>query len=138
VTTPGGQPVHGYQDLAELLRHQITTGALPAGHAIPSERALRETYGLGKHTVREAVAALRHEGLVDVRRGYAAIVRPQPVREPLVLEPGDVVVARMPTPRERERLGLGDGTPVLHVRHADGTGDVLDAAKIQIVAGGGM
>lgn len=135
VITPGGPHVEGYRDLAALLRAQITAGELAPGWALPSERQLRETYGLGKHTIRSALAMLRAEGLIVVRRGYGAIVRESADREDLVLRPGDTAVSRMPSPDERERLGLDDGVPVVHVLRPDGTGDLYPADRIRIVAG---
>lgn len=131
--SPGDPQVHGHRDLADLLRQQITTGQLSPGQALPTERALRETYGLGKHTVREAIAALRHEGLVVTRRGYGAVVRESVAREDIVLCPGSTLISRMPTPEERAQLDISDGIPVLHVVRKDGTGDIYPADRVRIV-----
>lgn len=133
--TPGGPQIDGYRELAALLRAQITDGTLQPGWALPSERTLRETHGLGKHTVRSALAMLRAEGLIVVRRGYGAVVREPVDREDLVLQPGDVAIPRMPSPDERERLGLDDGIPVVHVLRPDGTGDIYPADRIRIITG---
>lgn len=130
---PGGPRIDGHRDLADLIRQQITTGELPPGHALPSERQLRETYGLGKHAVRDALHLLRHEGLIDVRKGYGAVVRAQPDRHEVTLPAGARLTARMPTPAEREQLGIGLGVPVLHVVNADGSGDLFPADRVTIV-----
>lgn len=123
----------GYHQLARLLRDQIHTGQLTPGERIPSETYLMQRHGLARETVRRAVAQLRNEGLIDVRKGYGAVVRAQPERCDLPLEPGWTVIARMPTPGERERLGIGDGVPVLHVQHGDGTGDVYPADRVRLI-----
>ncbi|MEV0291145.1 GntR family transcriptional regulator [Kribbella sp. NPDC050820] len=61
--------------LAALLREQITTGQLAPAAALPSERQLISTYGVSRITVRAAVATLRSEGLVQVIPGKGAFVR---------------------------------------------------------------
>jgi DNA-binding FadR family transcriptional regulator len=57
------------------LRDAIGQGEWPVGHRIPTEGALAETLGVGRNTVREAVRALAHGGLLDVRQGDGTYVR---------------------------------------------------------------
>src|SRR3954447_11385581 len=54
--------------IAEL-RHQITSGAWPVGSRIPTEPELVTQLGVARNTVREAVRALAHNGLLDIRQG---------------------------------------------------------------------
>lgn len=133
MTDPGATHPSGYRDLAALLRAQITDGTLPPGWALPSERTLRETYGLGKHTVRQAMAVLRTEGLVVVRAGYGATVRIPADQETVTVGPGYAITSRMPTPAERDRHDIADGVPVVHILRPDGTGDIYPADRIRIV-----
>jgi GntR family transcriptional regulator len=65
-----------YKQLADILRDRITSGQLPAGAEIPAEAELAERHGLGKNTVRQAMAILRAEGLVVSERGRYTRVRP--------------------------------------------------------------
>jgi DNA-binding FadR family transcriptional regulator len=51
------------------LRTQITTGEWPVGTRIPTEPELVEELGVARNTVREAVRALAHNGLLDIRQG---------------------------------------------------------------------
>ncbi|MEU7904053.1 FadR/GntR family transcriptional regulator [Actinoplanes sp. NPDC049118] len=51
------------------LRHQITSGAWPVGSRIPTEPELVTQLGVARNTVREAVRALAHNGLLDIRQG---------------------------------------------------------------------
>jgi DNA-binding FadR family transcriptional regulator len=51
------------------LRQQITSGAWPVGSRIPTEPELVEQLGVARNTVREAVRALAHNGLLDIRQG---------------------------------------------------------------------
>lgn len=53
-----------YRQLADLLRSQITSGALRPGQTLPSEQRLIQEYDVSRTTVRQAVALLRSEGLV--------------------------------------------------------------------------
>jgi DNA-binding FadR family transcriptional regulator len=57
------------------LRTAIFQGEWPVGHRIPTEGALAETLGVGRNTVREAVRALAHSGLLEVRQGDGTYVR---------------------------------------------------------------
>ncbi|MEV4756953.1 FadR/GntR family transcriptional regulator [Micromonospora sp. NPDC049559] len=56
------------------LRQQITSGAWPVGSRIPTEPELVEQLGVARNTVREAVRALAHNGLLDIRQGSGTYV----------------------------------------------------------------
>src|SRR4051812_14827640 len=56
------------------LRHQITSGAWPMGSRIPTEPELVQQLGVARNTVREAVRALAHNGLLDIRQGSGTYV----------------------------------------------------------------
>jgi DNA-binding FadR family transcriptional regulator len=56
------------------LRAQITSGAWPVGSRIPTEPELVEQLGVARNTVREAVRALAHNGLLDIRQGSGTYV----------------------------------------------------------------
>ena len=51
------------------LRQQITSGSWPVGSRIPPEPELVAQLGVARNTVREAVRALAHNGLLDIRQG---------------------------------------------------------------------
>jgi DNA-binding FadR family transcriptional regulator len=57
------------------LRQQIVSGAWPVGSRIPTETELVEQLGVARNTVREAVRALAHTGLLDIRHGSGSYVR---------------------------------------------------------------
>ncbi|HVV12520.1 FadR/GntR family transcriptional regulator [Amycolatopsis sp.] len=57
------------------LRDAISQGEWVVGERIPTEPALAETLGVGRNTVREAVRALAHSGLLEVRQGDGTYVR---------------------------------------------------------------
>ncbi len=56
------------------LRAEITSGAWPVGSRIPTESELVEQLGVARNTVREAVRALAHNGLLDIRQGSGTYV----------------------------------------------------------------
>ncbi|MGW7005681.1 FadR/GntR family transcriptional regulator [Streptomyces sp. NPDC054933] len=56
------------------LRTQITSGEWPVGSRIPAEPELVEQLGVARNTVREAVRALAHNGLLDIRQGSGTYV----------------------------------------------------------------
>lgn len=59
----------------EQLRGSVASGEWPVGAKIPTEPELVETLGVGRNTVREAVRALAHSGILDVRQGDGTYVR---------------------------------------------------------------
>ncbi|MEU0937216.1 GntR family transcriptional regulator [Embleya sp. NPDC005971] len=69
------RPAALYRQLATAIRGDIESGEYPPGSLLPSESALTERYGVSRPTVRQALAALRTEGLVTVQRGRGSFVR---------------------------------------------------------------
>lgn len=59
----------------EQLRASVTAGEWPVGAKIPTEPELVEALGVGRNTVREAVRALAHIGILEVRQGDGTYVR---------------------------------------------------------------
>jgi DNA-binding FadR family transcriptional regulator len=62
-------------EVIERLRGQITSGEWPVGARIPPESELVSTLQVGRGTVREAVRALAHAGLLEVRQGDGTFVK---------------------------------------------------------------
>ncbi|WBB56044.1 FCD domain-containing protein [Verrucosispora sp. WMMD573] len=56
------------------LRQRIMQGEWPVGGRIPTEPQLVETLGVGRNTVREAVRALAHAGVLECRQGSGTYV----------------------------------------------------------------
>ncbi|HEY3482657.1 MAG TPA: winged helix-turn-helix domain-containing protein, partial [Streptomyces sp.] len=61
--------------LVDTLREQIASGEWPVGMRIPAENDLVKQLGVGRTTVREALGALVHLGLLEARRGDGTYVR---------------------------------------------------------------
>jgi DNA-binding FadR family transcriptional regulator len=60
--------------VVETLRARIESGTWPVGSRIPTETELTELTGTGRNTVREAVQALVHAGLLERRQGSGTYV----------------------------------------------------------------
>ncbi|PKW19549.1 FadR/GntR family transcriptional regulator [Saccharopolyspora spinosa] len=57
------------------IRELVSSGEWPIGEKIPPETELVGALGVGRNTVREAVRALSHAGLLEVRQGDGTFVR---------------------------------------------------------------
>lgn len=63
-----------YLQLREVVRTKIEEGEYAPGTAIPSENELADTYGINRLTVRSAIDALVHEGLLKRVQGKGVYV----------------------------------------------------------------
>jgi DNA-binding FadR family transcriptional regulator len=59
----------------EQLSAQIQRGEWPVGYKLPPENALAAALKVGRSTIREAVRALAHSGLLEVRQGSGTFVK---------------------------------------------------------------
>lgn len=62
-------------ELADRLRREITDGGLQPGDRLPTETALVQSSGASRTVVREAIAALKAENLVETRHGSGSFVK---------------------------------------------------------------
>ena len=63
-----------YRRVVDALRQDIVSGHHAVGDRLPTEDALCRRFGVSRHTVREALRALREEGLVASRQGAGTTV----------------------------------------------------------------
>lgn len=73
-------PLH--ERITADLREQITAGELPVGTAVPSEAELCLRWGGSRGPVRQALLALRSEGLIAGGRGKPPVVQRQEMAQP--------------------------------------------------------
>jgi GntR family transcriptional repressor for pyruvate dehydrogenase complex len=85
VTRPLSAPRSLTGELVARLTDDITSGKIPPGSRLPTEQELIAATGVSRTVVREAVAALRADGLVVTRQGVGAFV-PENARPPLRIE----------------------------------------------------
>jgi DNA-binding FadR family transcriptional regulator len=85
VSQPLPAPRSLTSELVARLTDDITSGKIPPGSQLPTEQELIAATGVSRTVVREAVAALRADGLVVTRQGIGAFV-PENARRPLRIE----------------------------------------------------
>lgn len=138
-----------YRQLARELRRWLSSGAALAGAALPSERELAAQLGVSRVTLRQALALLTSEGLLERRRGSGTFIRPRRIEHPLgsltsfshdmrarQLTPGAQVLefALAPaTPQEAETLELSAHSRVYRLRRlrtADGAPLAVEASVL--------
>jgi GntR family transcriptional regulator len=126
---PVAQPLH--EQIKLLLLERIEAGDWPPGTYLPAESRLAEDYGVSVGTLRTALTALAHDGILVRRQGKGTAVathdadsalfrfftlqRPDgsrvlPVSQPLAR------TRRAATPEEAADLGLAPGAEVVHIR----------------------
>lgn len=69
-----------HHDIADDLRHQITTGRIKPGERLPSESGLADQYKVSTATLRGALAVLQGEGRVEKIHGKGNFIR-RPLRK---------------------------------------------------------
>ncbi|WP_078057823.1 FadR/GntR family transcriptional regulator [Rhizobium rhizosphaerae] len=81
--TPKGKATLVTQ-LVEKLREAIRSGAFEPGARLPSEAQMTADYAVSRTVIREAIAALKSDGLVEPRQGSGVFVldAPAPVSLP--------------------------------------------------------
>jgi GntR family transcriptional regulator len=125
-----------YYQLENILREKIMSGAFAAGSRMPTESELIRIYGVGRITVRQALAALTKEGLIERKRRRGTFVTERkssrrPFRERIDLTGSldEIIAAEAGAtfkviemnrieadPQEAELFGLGTGEPLYRVK----------------------
>lgn len=127
--------------VADQLRDRIAAGEFPVGALIPTEKELAEDTGVSRNSVREAVRALVHAGMLASRAGYGTYVTDTSDLAPTLARhidrdrEQDVEEVRAILEREGARLAARRATPeqvaalhtALHAR-ADAVGGADPAA----------
>jgi GntR family transcriptional regulator len=132
-----GEPLR-YQRIYRSIADRIASGELSKGDRLQSERDLSTAFGVGRTTVRRALAELERDGLVESSPGRGSFVAGGPLSESNVLEglselgaergsraTSRVLVAelRPATLAEAESFAIVAGAPIFHlerVRLLDG------------------
>jgi len=128
-----------YVQVEDALAERIASGALPAGHQLPSEESLVSEFNVSRTTIRTTIQNLVRRGLVEIRRGKGTFVAPPRITQELTELTGFVedmqILGRDATARLLDKkvvpaseavarqlaLPLGtDVVQILRVRLADG------------------
>ena len=79
--------------VVSALRTQVLSGEFPVGHKLPTETQMTEAFGVSRTVIREAIATLAADGLVEPRQGAGVFVleRPTQAFSSLTLEIGNKI-----------------------------------------------
>jgi DNA-binding FadR family transcriptional regulator len=84
---PLGPPRNRTAEVAERLAGEIVNGRILPGAKLPTEHQMMAALGVSRTVLREAIAALRAEGLVVTRQGLGAFVASDTRRRPFRIDP---------------------------------------------------
>lgn len=76
--------------IAAQIGRDIAEGRIQPGEKLPTEHVLAKGFGVSRSVVREAIAQLRNEGLVETRQGVGAFVTEQRARQTIRIEQDDL------------------------------------------------
>ncbi|WP_137126080.1 GntR family transcriptional regulator [Roseomonas sp. HF4] len=129
--------------LAAALRGAIQRGEYDVGALLPTEMALAAAFGVSRQTVRQAIGALRREGLVSARKGVGTRVEATSAEAGFTHTLNDLADVfqfaarsvfrvlsterRVPRGRMAQRLGTRAGDAWLHLR---GLRETADGARV--------
>lgn len=110
--------------VTEQLKEDIRSGRWPVGTRIPTEPELAELTGTGRNTLREAVQALVHAGMLERRQGSGTYVI-------ATSEVGSTLEKYFAEAAERDVLELRHGLEATAAALAAHRRDESDIAKMQ-------
>jgi DNA-binding FadR family transcriptional regulator len=76
--------------IALQIGREISEGRIAPGGRLPAEHLLAKTFGVSRSVVREAIAQLRNEGLVETRQGVGAFATEIERRQSIRIEQDDL------------------------------------------------
>lgn len=121
-------PLHS--QLSALLRRDVADGSLPPGSPLPTEAELQEKFGISRSVVRQALAALSADGLIQRGRGRGSVVAPHHEHHRQVQRmPGlSAQISTTEEPVTTEVLALEPGSDA-RAEAALGTADLLSLRR---------
>lgn len=72
-----------WRQIMETLKAEIVSGAFEEGSRLPPESDLAKRFGVNRHTVRRAIAALTSEGILRADQGRGTFVASAPLSYPI-------------------------------------------------------
>lgn len=100
------------------LRDMVKRDGRP-GDALPSERQLASELGYSRDVIREALHALRAEGLIVATRSLGHRVHPGTEQTRITLSAGEWATCGVATAAEARALNVECGTAVVQVHRAE-------------------
>lgn len=146
--TDGKAAIPLYQQVIDIIKNEINSGAYKSGARIPNEFELAESYKVGRVTVRRAIEELVQQGYLTKRQGKGTFVNAPKLKRKIRqkddvqsfsdacrvngMEPGACVISRKILPAdstEAQFFGVPVGTDLIcveRVRTADGVPVMLE------------
>ena len=84
-------PTDLYEQVAAAIRRAIADGEAKPGERLPPAKDLAAVLGVNTNTVLRALRQLRHEGLLEFRRGHGISVAGTPERGAVVARARELV-----------------------------------------------
>lgn len=78
-----GAGIAVWRQIAEWVRAEVNAGTFEHGSRLPTETEIAERFGVNRHTVRRAIAALTAEGILRADQGRGTFVTGQPISYPI-------------------------------------------------------
>ncbi|WP_235779830.1 GntR family transcriptional regulator [Sinomonas notoginsengisoli] len=136
-TSPSAEPRHHL--LAEEFRDRIAAEVWAVGAKIPSESELCQEFGTSRGPVRQALQALRAEGLVTGGRGRPPVVRgtvpSQPFETFMSFTEWAHGIGRTPGQRTIEVSLRAPGAAAAAALHLDGDEKVVNVLRVRSLDG---
>lgn len=82
-------------EVTEVLRARILAGEVAAGERLPTESQLSDAFQVSRAVIREAVARLKHEHLVESRQGAGIFRAPEGGEFPVLSRAAQKIDARL-------------------------------------------
>lgn len=82
------EPLH--KKVAARISREIASGRLQPGDRLPTENELARTFEVSRNVVREAIACLRADGVVDSRQGLGAFVVQPELRQSIRIDTAEL------------------------------------------------
>lgn len=141
--TDGKAAIPLYQQVIDIIKNEINSGAYKAGAQIPNEFELAESYKVGRVTVRRAIEELVQQGYLTKRQGKGTFVNAPKLKRKIRqkddvqsfsdacrvngMEPGARVISRKILPAdstEAQFFGVPVGTDLICVERVRTADDV--------------
>ncbi len=121
-----------WRQIADQIRQAISAGTLGADGRLPTEMALSERFGVNRHTLRSAIAALVQEGVLRAEQGRGTFVESrQKLSYPISARTRFSTGLREQT-RERRSILLADAVEAAGFRIAEALGLAPEAPVIRL------
>lgn len=82
-TLDRGAGIAIWRQIMEWLKAEIASGAFEKGSRLPPESEIAARFGVNRHTVRRAIAALTAEGILRADQGRGTFVAAAPISYPI-------------------------------------------------------